>query len=168
VRIESFVAKGVTLALFAMGLSSPALAQPGSTVNPRRFTLECESPKIPPPPFPAWVTDVNLDLRTYYVETQFGGPDEIVSDDGNRIMFRSWRFGVHGLPVGRPEAFDRADGHFYFNPRTDRATPPDAICRVSPPRKGFKADEKFIGPGPSAPGQPDAWTEMRNKWDASH
>jgi len=169
-RFHNSRAKRIGLSvLLALGLSSLAHTQPASTTSPRRFTLKCESPKAPAPPFPEWMIDVNLDLKTYYVDTQFGGPDEIASDDGNRLVLWRWRFGVHGLPSGSQEAFDRADGHYYFQLRTDGApTPPDAICQILPPRAGFMADEKFVGPGTGTQAGPDAWSQKRQKWEAAH
>jgi len=137
----------ICLLASVLGSSIAYSAPPAESHTPRRFTLICKSQKVPRPPIAMWVTDVNLDLLTYYVDTQFGGASEIASDDGNRIIFLRWGRDVHGLPMAAQEAFDRQDGHWYFSVRTDgAATPPDAICTITPPREKFQADVRFTVP----------------------
>ena len=131
------------------GVALLATAATADSHDLRRFTLVCTSAKTPRPPIPTWVVDVNLDLLTYYVESWSGGPNEIASDDGNRITFRRWRRDMHGVPMATQEAFDRSDGHWYFSVRSDGALMvPDAICTQSLPREGFRADVKYTLPSP--------------------
>ena len=130
--------------IYAMGISIASLAQPAQPASLRQFTLLCKTQKAPPPPIPSWVIDVNLDLMTYYADTQFGGLDEIMSDDGRWLTFLKWGYDVHGLPTATQDVFDRNDGHWYFSVKPDSAvTPPDAICDMNPPRENFKAHVKF-------------------------
>lgn len=134
----------IALCLAACTVSTPtaSAAQSTESTGTRRFTLTCHSLKNPRPPSPTWVVDVNLDLLTYYVDT-VGGRDAIASDDGNRITFWRWGPDLDGVPMGRQEAFDRSDGHWYFSVRSDGApTPPDGVCTTSPPREAFMADVK--------------------------
>ncbi|MFC4254015.1 hypothetical protein GRI97_01190 [Altererythrobacter xixiisoli] len=128
-----------------MVLSATGLA--ADSPDPRRFTLTCVSTKEPRPPIQTWIVDVNLDLLTYYVDGQFGGPNEIASDDGNRITFFLWGPDMHGVQIASQQAFDRSDGHWYFVVRTDGASmSADAICTQSLPREGFKADDRYTRP----------------------
>jgi hypothetical protein len=89
---------------------------------------------------------VNLDLRTYYTDGAFRRLGEIDSDDGDRITFLTWGRGVDGVPEGRADAFDRSDGHWYFNPPGKAIKQPDALCTVNAPRENFMADSKYIRP----------------------
>jgi hypothetical protein len=133
----------IIIATAFVAVATTARAQPDQPQ--KRFTLVCRSTQtVVPPPIPTWVVDVNLDLRTYFVDTQFGGLGEIVSDNGRRISLLLWRPGLHGLPTGGPETFDRSDGHWYFSALGEGPpTGPDAFCTVSPPRDDFKADRKY-------------------------
>jgi hypothetical protein len=93
------------------------------------------------------VVDVNLNLMTYYADTQFGGLNEIKNDDGEKITFLRWGRGLHNYPMASAEIFDRINGYWYFSPRNDGVNlHPDAVCTINSPRENFKADIKFSRP----------------------
>jgi hypothetical protein len=118
----------------------------------KRFTLVCDtSYKRPVPPITNYVIDVNLNLSSYYVDTQFGGLDEIDSADSEKIVFRKHRTDMHGLRRFTWQEYYRADGHVYWDvPRSKRkpGTLPDAICSLAPARENFMADSKYHAPNP--------------------
>lgn len=131
----------------AVNISTPTIANPYGTDKLRKFTLTCTSSKVPSPPIPTWVVDVNLDLMSYYVESQFGGLNEIKSDDGKMLIFYRWGCDMHGVPMATLETFDRENGNWYFSPTPDVAmSKPDAKCIISPPRDNFKAEITFSRP----------------------
>ncbi|MFO1012625.1 MAG: hypothetical protein U1E50_02580 [Caulobacteraceae bacterium] len=108
-----------------------------------------------PPPIPTWRVDVNLDLKVFYVEGD-NEPhvNQVISDDGDRIVFRNWRHMEHNMVSGSDEAFVRSTGGWFFYVSTlepERAA--DAQCRIIPPRDGFQADTPFEMPkdGPWVP-----------------
>jgi hypothetical protein len=112
-----------------------------------RFTLVCDtSYKRPVPPITNYVIDVNLNLNSYYVDSQFGGLDEIDSADSEKIVFRRHRTDMHGLNMFTLQEYYRADGHLYWDIARSMRKPgtlPDAICSLKPPRQNFTADSKY-------------------------
>jgi hypothetical protein len=133
------------IALLAILMSAPASAVDASNSS-SRFTLSCES-QNPKAPIPKYLIDVNLDRRSYYVDTQFGGLDEVDAAYDDRILFRRNGRDVHGLPMFVLNEYDRSSGYWFYTVGSDRrhhpGTKPDAICSAVPAREHFKADVSY-------------------------
>ena len=141
----------IALALILVGVgASPVTAvNPSSHIDGHRFTLSCES-ENPKAPIRTYFVDVNLDRQSYYVDTQFGGLDEIDATYDDRILFRRNGRDVHGLPMFFLNEYDRANGYWYytvgFDGRHHAGAKPDAICRLLPARENFRADQRYDAP----------------------
>jgi hypothetical protein len=132
-------------ALLGVGIS-PTTA---SNSDAHRFTLACQS-QNPNAPIHEYIVDVNLDLRSYYIDTRFGGLDEVDSAHEDRILFRHNGRDVHGLPMFILIEYDRTSGGWYntvgFDYRHHAGAKPDAICKMIPAREKFMADRKYDAP----------------------
>ena len=133
------------IALICVGASSAAKAGNLPNTEARRFTLSCESQR-PNAPFRTFLIDVNLEQRSYFVDTQFGGLDEVETADEHKILFRRHGHDTHGLPFFFLNQYDRANGHWYETIGSDGprvGAKPDAICKIIAPREHFMADQKY-------------------------
>ena len=136
--ISGFVVMLAMSGVLAPTGSAFAAEQPAfDAAHARQFSLSCRS-TARDAALPGFYLDVNLDTRSYFGEV--GGLDELGDVDDHRIVLRR-HFLFEGVPGYREEEYSRDDGYLYWN-RGDHSAP-GAICKVEPPREGFRARRAY-------------------------